>query len=767
MSAGRAAYRANQLQRATKHFTAVVKKAGADVPEAVHWLCRVLLQQSQPQKASDLARRQLEATDREDEYFVDLQMDEADGLYGQPDGRDDAIRKYVAILKDHPNDSLASQALYNAAFGAMELGQGKLAVQLADRFTELFPTDRLLPDVQYVRAESHLLESDFEAAGEEFEMLLGAHKGHADASVWTLRLASALYLQGKEQEALQSVKELDGQLTAASDLAQLKHLRGLCYQKLGSNAEAIDAFVSALAADANWQQADETLLNLAQCQQKIGNAAKAIHTLTQMIAQHPDSKLVPRANYELAEARFAAEEFDAADEGYDRVLKNWPDSKLAPHALFGQAWSRIRRADFVGGNQVLTTLLEDYPDHRLIPQAYSARATCRKQTGDFEGCVADVEHFLASNPAREEKSNALYLRGLAEAESKNHEAAVETFTKILRDDPQFASADKLLYELGWAQRNAGQADASAEVFQRLARQYPESPLAGEAYFHVGEQLYESGKYAEAAQSYLRAASGKAHGELAEKSLYKLGWANYQAGDLKASVNAFGRQLLQFSDGALAHDARFMRGECYFKLERFAPALASFSEVDLEQLSGKNLAVLTQLHAGQSAGQLKKWEESLRWLAPLLRDQDAANNSTYVNEALYERGWALQNLSRPADAQVCFRQVSESTRSALGARARFMLGESLFTEKKFADAVKEFRLLLYGYGGANAENQVKTWQAKGGLEAGRCLAVMAGEDPSKETEYLESARKYLTHVTRNFANTEEAKAARQQLEKIGG
>jgi tetratricopeptide (TPR) repeat protein len=201
------------------------------------------------------------------------------------------------------------------------------------------------------------------------------------------------------------------------------------------------------------------------------------------------------------------------------------------------------------------------------------------------------------------------------------------------------------------------------------------------------------------------------------------------------------------------------------MEDYQRALAAFGEAVAADVQSETMRVLALLHGGQSAAQLESWDQSLKWLTRLI---EQFPESPYVTEAVYERGWALQNLQRLDEAGQCYQQVIEASRGELGARARFMLGELYFGQKDFQNAIREFRLLIYGYGGDAAPDEIKPWQAKGGLEAGRCAAILAGQANTgqQRATLLANARKYLGYVAEKHPNSPEAVAAAQQLKKYG-
>ena len=519
-----------------------------------------------------------------------------------------------------------------------------------------------------------------------------------------------------------------------------------------------------MAADPQWRQADEALLNLARAWQKLNrqDAAKAV--LSRLIADFPQSNQLAAAHYQLAQGAFASQDFAAATAEYALVTANWSESPLVPHALYGQAWAQVRAGNFPQAIQPLNQLIAGFADSPLLPQAHQARAVCHQRTGKFQEGIADADRFLQSNPSRSDRSAALYVRGLCEMGLKQTDAAISTFQSILSEDTDYR-CDQILYELAWAHKARNQPDEARELFRRLAEAYPTSSLAPEAHFHSGEWHYEQGEYEPALEAYNLALKGSPTPDLQEKVLYKIGWTNFQQKQYQPALQAFTQQLAAYASGPLAADGLFMKAECLFHLEDYAQALPAFKNAGAARPASETMAVLTLLHGGQSAGQLGNWDEALKWLTRL---SDKYPDSPYLAEALYEQGWALQQMGRTNEARERYQRVTETSRTAIGARARFMLGELYFEQKQFDNAIREFRLLIYGYGGDNAPDDVKAWQAKGGLEAGRCAAVLAGQAAPGETKqsHLDSAKKYLSYVREKHPQTEEATVAAQQLKQFG-
>lgn len=232
--------------------------------------------------------------------------------------------------------------------------------------------------------------------------------------------------------------------------------------------------------------------------------------------------------------------------------------------------------------------------------------------------------------------------------------------------------------------------------------------------------------------------------LGEKAAHKLAWSYYHGKDYPSAQQAFEYQLARFPDGPLKADARFMIAECLYEQKKYAEALVAYGRV--ENLANEDFRALSLLHAGESAGQLKNWEESLKWL-----ERAAAEfpQSRYLPQMLCEQGWAQQNLGRPEEAIQLYQQVIAKTGSETAAKAQFMIGEIQFEQKQHAEAVKSYFKVVYGY-------SVARWQAEAAYEAGRCFEVLG-----KPTQ----AVKMYEELIAKFPRAETAAAAKDRLAEL--
>lgn len=704
---------------------------GPTAYEAAHWIARSWLKEKQPAKGLQTIEGVLaKALAEKSPMAAQLAMDRADAVYEIPDRKKESIQLYASLAGKYPSDPVAPQARYMAGFAALECGENAAALKHANAFLSAYPGHELTADVTHVKAESHLLLNQLPEALAQYQQLLAQFPDHPDAEPWKVRRGLVLHLEKKYRETVDVLEPTMTEIRRPALVAEARYLIGASQLQLNQYQEAAASLEASIAAQADWRQADETLLALSRAYSQLKDLEKAKATVGRLITQFPKSPVLDKAHYRLGEYAYLSGDHAAAAAAYRKVIDNWPQSPLAPYALHELGCAQMDLGDNAGAEQSLSALLEKYPENELAPTARFSRGMARHREKKFAPAVEDFQAFLATGPPQAEKSNARYLLGLCQVGLEQHKPAIATFQALLKEDPQYANADDTLYQLAWALKLSGKEAEGAKSFQQLTTQYPESPRAAESYYHVGEFMYEKKDYAPAAVAFYKAMKKAGKSELNEKSAHKLGWSYYHQDALDNAQKTFHYQLVTYPQGALAPDAAFMEAECYFQQDKFQEALAAF--VQVKDLTNPDFQTLHLLHAGQAAAQLDEWEKSLGFLT---KCTDQFPNSSYAPQAFYEQGRAHQKLENFDQAVKLYEKVIEIGGGETAAQAQFMIGEIQFTRKDYSEAVKSYFKVMYGY-------SYETWQADATFEAARCFEVLKKTDQAVKL-YRELIEKFPT------------------------
>lgn len=250
----------------------------------------------------------------------------------------------------------------------------------------------------------------------------------------------------------------------------------------------------------------------------------------------------------------------------------------------------------------------------------------------------------------------------------------------------------------------------------------------------------------AAAAYRESAAKTKDAEIAEKSLHKLGWSYLKADDNSAAVRAFQAQLQKYPRGELAGDARFLIGESSYRQKDWRPALAAYQQVIASRDS--NYIALATFRAGECAGSLQDWRTSRALHEKVLSEH---SDFEMKPEAQYGLAWAMQNEGQLDKAIKLYEKVTEETQTETAAKARFMIGECCFAQKKHKEATRHFLKTVFTY-------NHKAWSPMAYFEAGRCFEVLRDVDQAKNC-YEQIVKKYPKHV--------KAKSAQSRLTALGG
>ena len=143
------------------------------------------------------------------------------------------------------------------------------------------------------------------------------------------------------------------------------------------------------------------------------------------------------------------------------------------------------------------------------------------------------------------------------------------------------------------------------------------------------------------------------------------------------------------------------------------------------------------------------------------------NSPLLPTAKYELAYARQNQKKTNEAIQLYSEVAEEQRNEIGARSRFMMGEVFFADREFAKAISEFQKVMFGYGGTQAPEDIKNWQARAAFEAGRCSEVLiADQKGDKKKKAVDMAMKFYEFVANNHDGHSLSNQAAQRLNELG-
>lgn len=708
----------------------IAKRRVPEAAEATQWLARCYLKEGDAERSRRIAEDGLKRFGESDSS-AGLQLVRIDAMFELPREKSRTPELYAKFAREHAKHEEAPQAQYMAALAALESGDHESAKDYSNQFLKTFSDSRLLGDVQLVAAESRLLQGEYVEAARAYQSFLKRGTEHPNADQAKVRCGLALHMGEQHQQAVDWLNPLVNSIDNPTLRSEALSVLGRCYVALKQYDSGIDALRLGLRADPKRSANDETFLALAGALREQGRDAEADQQLRKLLTDFPQSKLAAEAAFRMAESAYRKEQYQQALGFYQDVVTQYGESEFASHAQYGLGWTLFSLGEYEKSISAMTMLIEQHRRSKSAPKGLYVRAMASYQLGNFRDAIEDIDSFVRTRPAKNDFLDAEYVRGLSQAGLGEFDAAAVTYAKILADAEGYAAADKVAYELGWTYLELNKPQESVVAFRRLAEDWPQSPLAAEGLFRVAEAHYDNGHFAEAAVAYQNSAAKSGGGEVAEKALHKLGWSLLKGNQIPAAREAFIEQLRKHAGGPLAGDARFLIGECSFKQDEWKTALSTFEKV--VRAADSNYVALAAFRAGECAAALEDWESSRNW------HQHVVQNHTdfeLLPEARYGLGWALQNEGRFEQAISLYEAVTEQTQTETAAKARFMIGECCFAQKKHKDAARHFLKAAFLY-------NHKEWSAMSYFEAARCFEVLKDVEQAVSC-YTQLLEKYPQH-----------------------
>ena len=724
LEGGKCRFLANQLPQAKNAFTLAAETKKNESAEAAWWLGRTLLQLKEAPAAIGFLDKAI-AEWPQSEFVPDLTFTRIEAIYDDEKRRSETVNLYAQFADRFATDELAADARYRAALTALQLNDLPGAMQQSDAFLSnpLFAKHALLPDALFVAAEGRIAGAapDFAKAEALYQRLVGEFPEHARAPRSHIRIGLCLFSRDQHDPAIAFLNSSLPKLKEPELLAEAQFLTGLSYMSSKRPAEAVTALQASRQSKGDWNRGDEVLLALSTALVETKQPDPAIAELNLLNQQYPNSEFADRAWFRLGEIQAQQKKFDPAVAAFQQVIARFPASEFAPRASYGSAASLFDKGDYTGAVNQLNELLSKFANSDVAANALYLRGLCQHRQKNFAAAITDLQEYLKRNPVDENaKLDAQYSLALCYAGLKQHDQTIQIANDLLNAKPDYSAADKVRYELAFAYSETGKAKEAADAFRDLATKFPDSDLAPECWLRVSDFHSTQQQFAESIAACDQGLAKAKDPKLRERLQYRKGSSQFSMDAFSQAAVTLQSQISEHPTGDLLIDATWLIAESLFREKKYQDSLPWYQKtIDAKSEAWQARALYRM---GTCTNELKQW--------PLAQQHFDAMTKQFpkfeqISEARYGLGFALQNQNQLDQAIQVYEQVTKETNTETAAKARFMMGECAFAQKKYDVAWQHFLEAALGY-------PYPEWQALGQFEAGRCFIELQMPDKARES-----------------------------------
>ena len=452
---------------------------------------------------------------------------------------------------------------------------GFLALQGNKKYGTLAP---------YYIAEIHLNRQQYAQALQVAQAYLDAHPDEAHADEMRRIEGTALYHEGRYQEAMKAlqsymqqttqprrdacyllgmacyrcgvysqVPEALGRATLADDaLAQNAYLHlGLAYLKMGEKDKARMAFEQAAVSDADRRVKEQAAYNYALCIHETSYSAfgESVKVFENFLNEFPQSVYADRVSGYLTDVYMSTRSYEAALQSIERIRQpNAGILQAKARILFQLGTEAFANADF-------STAAERFD------QAKSLAATQGASGQDI-------------------RNKATYWEGEAQYRLGNLQEAATAFDAYLSQAPQHNNETAALayYNLGYIafhQKNYTAAESRLNRYVRLETGENKAALA-DAYNRLGDCCLNGRRFDEARHYY--ATAEKLDMPTGDYSLYQQALVAGLQKQYATKVNLLDRLATRYPHSSYAIDALYEKGRSFVQDNQSTQAIATFRQL---------------------------------------------------------------------------------------------------------------------------------------------------------------------------------------------
>ncbi len=693
-----------------------------------YWIAKSRLRQGHTDRAIDALKSALEQfpeTDLRLEMLYDLGV----GLYEQGE-IDRALEAFDRVAAERPDSPIADQSQLAGAKSLMALERYDEARERASQIKQA----SLRTDAQLLLAQAQSLSGDPERGVKNLRRWLRDHPEHASSDQARYQLAMSYAALGELTKAEAAIEPL---LTGGIPEALAPGL--LVMGDAAANAQKWDRaehwYALALEHDSAQHSLAQLKLGLAMAQQSRHQPAAE---LFEQASSATDAAIAHHALFELGQSQLMLGDDTSAADSFARLLDNAPDSEFASYAMLHMGEIAERANEWPLAAAWYDKAAKAAPDTRS--DALRARARALLGAGDFDSLIEKASQ--ADDP--ELKAYA----AIALARRGECDRAAPRLKRLIRSNDLAADTKPLvMYELLWCAKQAGDTDEALQLVELLAAADSADQMALYAALEGAAIELDRGDL-EASERWIEHASA---GVRESKDGSLLAVFDYRAARLDAARNNH-RQVVErlgeFHTQHAAHElianAGVLLGDALLFLDRPRDAASAYERA--AETPDKELRPAVLLRLGDAHAQAQSWDQSRTTYETFLRESP---DSEFEFEARFGLAWALEHLGQFDEAREHYAHVVEHHTGPTAARAQFQIGECLFAQEDYEQAVRELLRVDILY-------DAPQWNAAALYEAGRAF---------EQLRKFGEAREQFREVIERFGQTQWAPLAQERLDQL--
>ena len=683
---------------------------------------------------------------------------------------DQAYIEYDKV-QEGDNADLFAQAKYYVGLSLLRMGRNQDALTAYQKFIADFPDNLFVTPAYFDMGTIYGKLKEYDEATRHYELAIQHTKNEITKGEIQFQIGNNYFRQEDYQSAIAA------------------------YQKL------IEVYPENL-------NIPEARFMIAESDWKLKDYETALAGYSEVLEKDPDSDNVPYATYKIGECYYQMNEKEMALEWYDKVITEYPESPIVKDATYSKIWSlndlkRYDEAETVGKDYI--SRYKDDPVYDIA--AAETQVVLGDIKFDAKNYIAAANEYLLVPVDYKDlpkfdlfKAKSFLQAGLAyykEAERTGWDVdlltkAADTFSRMIDQfETNFDKATRdfeyratyihsAILNLGLAYTEMKEFDKARAVLDMMPS---DSPQYGDALFLKSRTYSEEGNVDEAVAAYdsIIADENLSESSRSRAAIEKASMLSKEKRFAEAAVE-YQRIVDEYPDSDYAATAMYLVGSSYYDMEpktpenlnkaieAFRAALAKYPEADTAPWA--HIGIIWVYESLKDYDMVVKMAEEIE---NTYADSNIPDAKKVIDRARRSKVDAMSKMGSSVSTDDLIAELRKVANDPAGeetgkSSAQLRIGNVLFSEKRYAEAIKEYELLLEKFPGEHAGSAYYQIAASAYWIEDYQKAVASAQKGLAEpdiTQDIKTGLNYTLGLAQNkLGNTDDAIAALKQAIQIG-
>ncbi|MCU0343201.1 MAG: tetratricopeptide repeat protein [Ignavibacterium sp.] len=641
----------------------------------------------------------------------------------------DATAIYKEFLEKYPNEALAQEVQYSLGLVYFNNNSTDLATRYL--LSANSSNDEVLKAKSFtVLGEIELNKGNFKAAKNYFELVI-ANKD-LEKSVYNralLGIGISLFNLNDHITALKYLNELENS-DPGFESQKLNFFLAENYFATGNYKSALNNYNSVSGTDQEINS--QTLYGKAYSYFNLGDYENAAYHFADYIKKYPKNKRLSDAKLRLADSYFGSKNYTAASKVYQELFsadarlstdpyaryqyaqalyksgktneaitefasiqEKFPNSEYAEVSLYTIGWIHFQRKEYKQSIAQYNNVIDKYPKTKLQPIIYYSIGDAQFNMEKYDSAIVNYEKVISLFPSSPYVFDAVTGIQFSYVAKGNPEKAVNFLDEFVSKNPSLSYADQLMFKKGEIYYSLRDYSKAKSEYQSFTSAYPKSKLVADGYFRIGQSAKNLDQKEEALFNFEKVLNGYKDSELAAASVLEMGLIYRSSKNYDAAISIYNRGISELKKSSKIPEFKYNKGMTLLEKNNFQEAYSMFEEVVMyypETIFGdKSKFELALIDI--AARRFVNADEYLTSLSENRSDDLGAKSQYYLGQSLYDQGRYEDAITALVRVRTVYSRYEEWLM-----RSYLLLGDCYVKKNDKRNAAEMYRAVLAKYSG---------------------------------------------------------------------